>query len=166
MPYLLCAFCTTLFWWYRHRNFAPTFKGRYLSSNANITYVDQNGQVINTPVGCKKAFLYLNLPFSYLLYSPLCKVQDPKVSHVRMCKNRHLNYFFLRGRRVTAFGVLFDFKGNDKNTTVHVVGDMVQESWVRLQNCHAKRWSFWIFWIQFLSAIQEEPDLFLLVGYV
>ena len=150
-----------LTWWYRYRNFAPTFKGRYLSSNANITFVDQNGQVINTPVGCKRAFCCLNLPCSYLLYSPLCKVQDPKVSHIQMCKNQHLN-LFLRGRRVTAFGVLYDFKGNDKNTTVQVVGNMVKESWVRLQI--RQRWSSWMFWIQFLSAIQEEPDFFLLVG--
>ena len=41
-------------------------------------------------------------------------------------------FFSSRGRKVTAFGVLFNFKGNDKNTTVQNVEDMVKESWV----CH------------------------------
>lgn len=43
-------------------------------------------------------------------------------------------------------GVLFDFTGNDKNTTVQKVEDMVKEQW-------------------FHDAIQEEPDFFLLAGY-
>ena len=51
-----------------------------------------------------------------------------------------------RGRKVTSLGVLYDFTGNDHNTTVQRVQDMVNESW-------------------FHEAIQEEPDLFLLVGY-
>ena len=36
-----------------------------------------------------------------------------------------------RGRKVTSLGVLFDFKGNDVNTTVQNVEDMVKEQWVR-----------------------------------
>ncbi|KAL1672005.1 Metallo-dependent phosphatase-like protein [Schizophyllum commune] len=52
-----------------------------------------------------------------------------------------------KGRKVTSFGVLFDFTGNDDNTTVQKVEDMVKESW-------------------FLDAIQEEPDVFLLVGHM
>lgn len=51
-----------------------------------------------------------------------------------------------KGRKVTALGVLFDFTGNDHNTTVQKVEDMVKESW-------------------FKEAIKEEPDFFLLVGY-
>lgn len=35
-----------------------------------------------------------------------------------------------KGRKVTSFGVLFDFTGNDDNTTVQKVEDMVKESWV------------------------------------
>lgn len=35
-----------------------------------------------------------------------------------------------RGRTVTAFGVLYDFTGNDKNTTVQSPTDMVKEHWV------------------------------------
>ena len=38
-----------------------------------------------------------------------------------------------RGRKVTSLGVLFDFTGNDVNTTVQKVEDMVKEQWVRLQ---------------------------------
>ncbi|TRM68855.1 Metallo-dependent phosphatase-like protein [Schizophyllum amplum] len=52
-----------------------------------------------------------------------------------------------KGRRVTSFGVLFDFTGNDDNTTVQTVADMVKEDW-------------------FVDAIQEEPDVFLLVGHM
>ena len=51
-----------------------------------------------------------------------------------------------RGRKVTAFGVLFGFRGV-KGTIVRSVKDMVKESW-------------------FISAIEEEPDFFLLVGCV
>ena len=36
---------------------------------------------------------------------------------------------FTRGRKVTSLGVLFDFTGNDKNTTVQKVEDMVKEAW-------------------------------------
>ncbi|KAH9485625.1 hypothetical protein JR316_0002535 [Psilocybe cubensis] len=34
-----------------HRNFAPSLKGRYLSSNANITVFNENGQAVSVPVG-------------------------------------------------------------------------------------------------------------------
>ncbi|KAB5590830.1 Vacuolar protein [Ceratobasidium theobromae] len=50
-------------------------------------------------------------------------------------------------RKVTAFGVLFDFTGNSANTTVQKVAAMVNETW-------------------FKDAIKEEPDLFLLVGHM
>ena len=52
-----------------------------------------------------------------------------------------------KGRKVTSFGVLFDFTGNDDNTTVQKVANMVKEKW-------------------FADAIKEEPDFFLLAGYV
>ncbi|CCO30447.1 putative protein PB2B2,06c [Rhizoctonia solani AG-1 IB] len=52
-----------------------------------------------------------------------------------------------RKRKVTAFGVLFDFTGNAANTTVQKVSAMVNETW-------------------FKTAIKEEPDLFLLVGHM
>jgi len=37
-----------------------------------------------------------------------------------------------RGKKVTSLGVLFDFTGNDHNTTVQKVEDMVKEAWVSL----------------------------------
>ncbi|KAJ7156964.1 Metallo-dependent phosphatase-like protein [Mycena crocata] len=52
-----------------------------------------------------------------------------------------------KGRAVTALGVLFDFTGNDKNTTVQHVADMVNETW-------------------FADAIKDEPDVFLLAGHM
>ncbi|PBK99158.1 hypothetical protein ARMGADRAFT_492064 [Armillaria gallica] len=52
-----------------------------------------------------------------------------------------------KGRKVTALGVIFDFTGNDQNTTVQKVEDMVKESW-------------------FLEAIKDEPDFFLLAGHM
>ncbi|KAF8920560.1 Metallo-dependent phosphatase-like protein [Mucidula mucida] len=57
------------------------------------------------------------------------------------------NAMHLRGRQVTALGVLFDFTGNDNGTTVQKVESMVKEPW-------------------FLEAIQDEPDLFLLAGHM
>ncbi|KAJ7632877.1 Metallo-dependent phosphatase-like protein [Roridomyces roridus] len=52
-----------------------------------------------------------------------------------------------KGRQVTALGVLFDFTGNDFNTTVQPVEDMVKEHW-------------------FTEAIKDEPDFFLLAGHM
>ncbi|KAJ1306532.1 hypothetical protein OPQ81_007533 [Rhizoctonia solani] len=50
-------------------------------------------------------------------------------------------------KKITAFGVLFEFTGGNANTTVQKVAAMVNETW-------------------FKEAIQEEPDLFLLVGHM
>ncbi|KAF9494150.1 hypothetical protein BDN71DRAFT_1590561 [Pleurotus eryngii] len=56
--------------------------------------------------------------------------------------NRFAKFRTRKGRRVTAFGVLFSFTSNVKNTTVQKVADMVKETW-------------------FLDAIREEPDFLL-----
>lgn len=61
--------------------------------------------------------------------------------------NRFAKFKTRKGRSVTALGVIFDFTGNDHNTTVQKVEDMVNEPW-------------------FLEAIQEEPDFFLLAGHM
>ena len=37
-----------------------------------------------------------------------------------------------RGRKVTAFGVIFDYTGNAEGTTVQLVKDMVEEEWVTI----------------------------------
>ncbi|KAF7968586.1 hypothetical protein HWV62_30081 [Athelia sp. TMB] len=60
---------------------------------------------------------------------------------------RYRKFVTERGRKVTSLGVLYDFTGNDYNTTVQPVAAMVKEPW-------------------FLSAIAEEPDVFVLVGHM
>ncbi|TFY58874.1 hypothetical protein EVJ58_g6139 [Rhodofomes roseus] len=52
-----------------------------------------------------------------------------------------------KGRSVTSLGVLYDFTGNDVNTTVQTVAKMVKEDW-------------------FTEAIKDEPDFFLLLGHM
>ncbi|KAK7039002.1 hypothetical protein VNI00_010394 [Paramarasmius palmivorus] len=95
-----------------HQNFAPALNGRYLSSNVNITVVDENNNAVSVPVG-----------------------------------NRFAKFKTRKGRSVTAFGVLFEFTGNNANSTVQKIADMVKEPW-------------------FVDAIREEPDIFLLVGHM
>lgn len=58
-----------------HKNFAPKLKGRYLTSNVNITVP---GTTTSVPVG-----------------------------------SRFAKFKTLLGRKVTAYGVLFDFTDND-----------------------------------------------------
>ncbi|KAI6029161.1 5'-nucleotidase, partial [Pisolithus microcarpus] len=61
--------------------------------------------------------------------------------------SRYAKFTTAMGRRVTSLGVLFNFTGNTHNTTVQPVAKMIEESW-------------------FAEAIAEEPDVFVLVGYV
>ncbi|KAG2347581.1 hypothetical protein BDR05DRAFT_927512 [Suillus weaverae] len=61
--------------------------------------------------------------------------------------NRYTKFTTRKGRRITSLGVLFDFTGNDVNTTVQTVANMVKEQW-------------------FAEAIAEEPDVFVLVGHM
>ncbi|KNZ74029.1 hypothetical protein J132_08339 [Termitomyces sp. J132] len=95
-----------------HSNFAPKLKGRYLSSNVNITLLDEHGNNVSIPVG-----------------------------------ERFAKFKTRKGRQITSVGVLYDFTDNAANTTVQKVEDMVKEQW-------------------FAEAIEEEPDLFLLVGHM
>jgi hypothetical protein len=37
------------------KNFVPAFPGRYLSSNVNITYTNDDGTTVDTPVGSRFA---------------------------------------------------------------------------------------------------------------
>jgi hypothetical protein len=72
-----------------------------------------------------------------------------------------------RGRRVTSVGVLYDFTGNDHNTTVQKVEDMVNEAWVsRVSSIIYGAHGLTPTSVQFADAIKDEPDFFLLVGYV
>ncbi|KAJ4471596.1 Metallo-dependent phosphatase-like protein [Lentinula aciculospora] len=61
--------------------------------------------------------------------------------------NRYSKFTTRKGRKITSLGVLFDFTGNDVNTTVQTVADMVKEQW-------------------FTEAIAEEPDVFVLAGHM
>ncbi|KIK94783.1 hypothetical protein PAXRUDRAFT_827637 [Paxillus rubicundulus Ve08.2h10] len=61
--------------------------------------------------------------------------------------NRYTKFTTRKGRKVTSLGVLYDFTGNDVNTTVQTVANMVKEEW-------------------FAEAIAEEPDVFVLVGHM
>jgi 2',3'-cyclic-nucleotide 2'-phosphodiesterase (5'-nucleotidase family) len=61
--------------------------------------------------------------------------------------NRYTKFTTRKGRRITSLGVLYDFTGNDVNTTVQTVADMVKEQW-------------------FAEAIAEEPDVFVLIGHM
>ncbi|OJA20846.1 hypothetical protein AZE42_02508 [Rhizopogon vesiculosus] len=95
-----------------YTNFVPHLDGRYLSSNANITVFNSDGEPESVPIG-----------------------------------NRYTKFTTRKGRRITSLGVLYDFTGNDVNTTVQTVADMVKEQW-------------------FAEAIAEEPDVFVLVGHM
>ncbi|KAL0946122.1 hypothetical protein HGRIS_012387 [Hohenbuehelia grisea] len=84
----------------------------------------------------------------YLSSNVNITVLDRKGSMVSVPVGKRFAKFKTRkGRKVTAFGVLFDFAGNAKNTTVQKVADMVKEEW-------------------FARAIKDEPDLFLLAGHM
>ncbi|KAI6100584.1 Metallo-dependent phosphatase-like protein [Pisolithus sp. B1] len=61
--------------------------------------------------------------------------------------NRFVKFTTAKGRHVTSVGVLYDFTGNSVNTTVQFVADMVKESW-------------------FVEVIEEEPDVFVLIGHM
>ncbi|TFK84753.1 hypothetical protein K466DRAFT_601739 [Polyporus arcularius HHB13444] len=61
--------------------------------------------------------------------------------------DRYVKFKTRKGRKVTSLGVLFDFTGNDANTIVQKVEDMVKEHW-------------------FAEAIRDEPDFFLLAGHM
>jgi hypothetical protein len=64
-----------------------------------------------------------------LIRRSLRQVQDAKVSCTRSMALM-MTYHTCRGRKVTSLGVLYDFTGNDHNTTVQNVEDMVKEAWV------------------------------------
>lgn len=130
----------------RHKNFAPKLNGRYLSSNVNITLLDEHDNIVNVPVGSTWKWPVLLPCFSNFVHRPLLQIQDQKVRELAWILLERIDLSFHRGRKVTALGVLFNFAGNDKNTTVQKVADMVKEQW-------------------FADAIKDEPDFFLLVGW-
>ncbi|POW14571.1 hypothetical protein PSHT_07348 [Puccinia striiformis] len=61
--------------------------------------------------------------------------------------SRYRKFKTEQGRRITAFGIIFDFTGNANGTIVQPPAKLVKESW-------------------FKEAIQERPDVFLLAGHM
>ncbi|CAO1617587.1 unnamed protein product [Sympodiomycopsis kandeliae] len=73
------------------------------------------------------------------------QAQGRNVSHIM--GKRFAKYKTDQGKRITSFGVLFNFKGQDGGITIQDPKDMVKEAW-------------------FLDAIKERPDVFLLAGHM
>ena len=88
-----------------YTDFAPHWNGRYLSSNANITF-----------------------PITDLSSADPSDVKNMSVP----VGSRYAKFSTPMGRRVTSLGVLFNFTGNDEGTTVQPVEEMVKEQWVRV----------------------------------
>ncbi|KAI9445631.1 Metallo-dependent phosphatase-like protein [Lactarius psammicola] len=87
-------------------------------------------------------------PGRYLSSNVNITVAGPNGSPVSVpVGSRFAKFKTRKGRKVTSLGVLYDFTGNDHNTTVQKVEDMVKEAW-------------------FADAIKDEPDFFLLVGHM
>ncbi|KAH9018806.1 Metallo-dependent phosphatase-like protein [Lactarius deliciosus] len=87
-------------------------------------------------------------PGRYLSSNVNITIPGPNGSPVSVpVGSRFAKFKTRKGRKVTSLGVLYDFTGNDHNTTVQKVEDMVKEAW-------------------FADAIKDEPDLFLLVGHM
>ncbi|KAI9441822.1 Metallo-dependent phosphatase-like protein [Lactarius indigo] len=87
-------------------------------------------------------------PGRYLSSNVNITVPGPNGSPVSVpVGSRFAKFKTRKGRKVTSLGVLYDFTGNDHNTTVQKVEDMVKEAW-------------------FADAIKDEPDFFLLVGHM
>lgn len=71
-----------------YKNFAPKWKGRYLTSNVNITMVSPSGQVTNVPVGERYAkfttsqgrkVTALGVLFNFANYARNTTVQEPEL---------------------------------------------------------------------------------------
>lgn len=80
----------------RHKNFAPKLKGRYLSSNVNITLLDEHNNIVNVPVGSAYYRFSVSRMFTgiYLANRSVCQVQDKKVRREvsKLFPNRRLTY--------------------------------------------------------------------------
>ena len=63
-----------------HRNFAPKFPGRYLTSNVNITVAGPDGSPISVPVGSQLQLGRDCAQFLMIICRSLRQVQDAKVS--------------------------------------------------------------------------------------
>jgi len=113
----------------RYTNFVPHLRGRYLTSNVNITVFNSDGESESVPVGSK-----FKLRFTFVLSMSFPQTVTPSsLPGSKYCCGfqEGLVHWTCRGRRVTSLGVIFNFTGNDVNTTVQTVASMVKEQWVR-----------------------------------
>jgi hypothetical protein len=114
----------------RYTNFVPHIHGRYLSSNVNITVFNSDGESESVPVGSEFKF---EISFTIVDVSsnrPFRQVHHKEVGDLVDSSERIVFILHNRGRRITSLGVIFNFTGNDVNTTVQAVADMVKEQWV------------------------------------
>ncbi|KAJ7879262.1 hypothetical protein B0H14DRAFT_2566861 [Mycena olivaceomarginata] len=96
----------------KHMNFGQHYKGRYLSSNINITVFDAHNNSVSVPVGTST------------------RVTDPHYRQVPPVQDMQIKMKTARrNRSVTVFGVLFNFAGSDVNKMVQRVEDMILEPW-------------------------------------
>lgn len=95
-----------------HHELIASRKGRYLTSNANLTVETADGRAVSVPIG-----------------------------------ERFAKFKTKQGRKVTAFGVIFNFPCHGANITVQSPAHLAKESW-------------------FLDTIDDEPDFFVLAGHM
>jgi hypothetical protein len=76
-----------------HENFAPKWKGRYLSSNANITVTDKSGKKKSVPVGGNR-FSKFKTRKCVPLFERSVDKERKLIAGTLTC----------RGKKVTAFG--------------------------------------------------------------
>ncbi|PBK65794.1 hypothetical protein ARMSODRAFT_373498 [Armillaria solidipes] len=123
--------------------YGQMFRSRfYQDADALISTTTDRTEHASRLVAWNKAF---DAILSVLCTNP-CNHRTPHLC-TRQEIDRFAKFKTRKGRSVTALGVIFDFTGNDHNTTVQKVEDVVNEPW-------------------FLEAIQEEPDFFLLAGHM
>lgn len=97
-------------------------------------------------VDCEHNITVPNFPKSYIASNldyidPETGEQKPLAQRYRKFKTKN------QGIEIVAFGFLFDFKDNAKNSVVQNVEDTLKEKW-------------------FEDAIRENPDLFVVAGHV
>ena len=63
---------------FSYTNFAPAFKGRYLSSNVNITVLNDKGKIVSVPVGSKLVVTFYTLDI-HVISRSLREVHHEKV---------------------------------------------------------------------------------------
>ena len=82
------------------------------------------------PVGSKFKFEISFTTFNISSNRPLRQIHHKEAGDLVDSSERTVFISHDRGRRITSLGVIFSFTGNDVNTTVQAVANMVKEQWV------------------------------------